>query len=40
MPHEPEVRLTRTVVPCSARIGAVELIEPKSWGALQIVPES
>ena len=40
MPHEPEVRLTRTVVPCSARIGSVELIEPKSWGALQIVPES
>lgn len=40
MVHEPEMQMTRTVVPCSARIGSVELIEPKSWGALQIVAES
>lgn len=40
MMHEPEVQMTRTVVPCSARIGSVEVIEPKSWGALQVVAES
>lgn len=40
MTHEPQRQMTRLVVPCTARIGSVEVIEPKSWAALQIVPES